>query len=88
MVLLQKAGLAERATVHGLRSSFRDWCAESGKDRQLAEMALVHVVQGVEGSYFRSNLYARRERLMQQWADYITGAGVAKVVRLNAGRKP
>ena len=88
MVLLQKAGLAERATVHGLRSSFRDWCADSGKDRQLAEMALAHVVQGVEGSYFRADLYARRERLMQQWADYIAGAGAARVVRLNAGRKP
>lgn len=50
MLLLQKAGLAEWATVHGLRSSFRDWCAESGKDRQLAEMAPAHVVQGVEGS--------------------------------------
>ena len=88
MLLLQKAGLADRATVHGLRSSFRDWCAESGKDRQLAEMALAHVVPGVEGSYFRSDLYVRRERLMQQWADYITGAGLAKVVRLNSGRNP
>ncbi len=86
MLLLQKAGLADRATVHGLRSSFRDWCAESGKDRQLAEMALAHAVPGVEGSYFRSDLFARRERLMQQWADYITGVGPAKVVRLNSGR--
>ena len=85
MVFLRRAGLADRATVHGLRSSFRDWCADSGKDRQLAEMALAHVVPGVEGSYFRSDLYARRERLMQQWADYITGAGPAKVVRLNSG---
>ena len=86
MMFLQRAGLADRATVHGLRSSFRDWCAESGKDRQLAEMALAHVVPGVEGSYFRSDLFARRERLMQQWADYITGAGPAKVVRLKSGR--
>ncbi|MDE0155612.1 MAG: tyrosine-type recombinase/integrase [Gammaproteobacteria bacterium] len=88
MLLLQKAGLADRATVHGLRSSFRDWCAESGKDRQLAEMALAHVVPGVEGSYFRSDLFARRERLMQQWADYITGASTARVVMLNSGRHP
>ena len=43
-------------------------------------------IQGVEGSYFRSDLYARREPLMQQWADYITGAGAARAVRLNAGR--
>ena len=45
MMLLRKAGLAARATVHGLRSSFRDWCAESGKDRQLADLA--HVVPAV-----------------------------------------
>ena len=88
MLLLQRAGLADRATVHGLRSSFRDWCAESGKNRQLAEMALAHVVPGVEGSYFRSDLFARRERLMQQWADYITGADPAQVVKLNSGRNP
>ena len=88
MLFLRRAGLADRATVHGLRSSFRDWCAESGKDRQLAEMALAHAVPGVEGSYFRSDLYARRERLMQQWADYITGAGLAQVVKLNSGRNP
>ena len=85
MVLLQRAGLADRATVHGLRSSFRDWCAESGKDRQLAEMAPAHTVPGVKGSYFRSDLFVRRERLMQQWADYITGAGAAKVVKLISG---
>ena len=85
MQLLRKAGLADRATVHGLRSSFRDWCAESGKDRQLAEMAPAHTVPGVKGSYFRSDLFVRRERLMQQWADYITGAGAAKVVKLISG---
>lgn len=88
MMLLQRAGLSDRATVHGLRSSFRDRCAESGKDRQLAERALAHVVPGVEGSYFKSDLCARRERLMQHWADYITSAGAARVVRLNSERNP
>ena len=42
------------ATVHGFRSSFRDWCAETGQPREIAEAALAHVVGGTEGAYFRS----------------------------------
>ena len=78
---LRDAGLADRATVHGFRSSFRDWCAETGKPREIAEMALAHTVGGVEGAYFRSDLFERRCRLMNQWASFLTGAG-ADVVRL------
>ena len=48
--------IAKNATVHGFRSSFRDWCAETGVDRALAESALGHVVGGVEGAYLRSAL--------------------------------
>ena len=51
--VLRATGLAEAATVHGFRSSFRDWCADTGKPREIAEAALAHVVGGVEGSYFR-----------------------------------
>ena len=50
--LLRDVKLAERATVHGFRSSFRDWCAEAGKPRELAEAALAHTVGGVEGGVF------------------------------------
>ena len=50
--LLRDVQLAERATVHGFRSSFRDWCAETNKPRELAEAALAHAVGGVEGAYF------------------------------------
>ena len=70
--LLRDNRLAERATVHGFRSSFRDWCAETGKPRELAEAALAHTVGGVEGAYFRSDLLARRRRLMDQWAGYVS----------------
>ena len=59
------------STIHGLRSSFRDWCAETGKARELAEAALAHTVGGVEGAYFRSDLFQRRRALMQEWADYL-----------------
>ena len=49
--LLRDNGLAERATVHGLRSSFRAWCAKSGFFGRVAEAALAHTVRGVEGAY-------------------------------------
>ena len=80
--VLRDTGLADRATVHGFRSSFRDWCAETGKPREVAEAALAHVVGGVEGAYFRSDLFERRRGLMDRWASYVTGAG-AKVVRMH-----
>ena len=69
--VLRDSGLADRATVHGFRSSFRDWCAETGKPRELAEAALAHAVAGVEGAYFRSDLFERRRQLMDDWARYL-----------------
>ena len=80
--VLRTTGLAERTTVHGFRSSFRDWCAETGKPRELAEAALAHVVGGVEGAYFRSDLFEQRRRLMADWARYISGDD-ATVVQLH-----
>ena len=77
--VLRTTGLADRSTVHGFRSSFRDWCADTGKPREIAEAALAHTVGGVEGAYFRSDLFERRRALMDQWATYLTGAE-AKVV--------
>ena len=69
--LLRDTGLAGRATVHGMRSSFRDWAAETGQPREIAEAALAHTVGGVEGAYFRSDLFAKRRRLMEDWAGYL-----------------
>lgn len=80
--LLRDNGLADRATVHGFRSSFRDWCADTGKPREIAEAALAHVVKGTEGAYFRSDLFERRRALMSQWADYLTRRS-ADVVQLH-----
>ena len=63
------------ADVHGFRSSFRTWAAErSGATRDVAEMALAHVVGGaVERSYARSDLFDRRRGLMDRWAAFVTG---------------
>ena len=82
--LLRDNGLADRATAHGFRSSFRDWCADTGKPREVAEAALAHVVGGTEGAYFRSDLFERRRGVMNQWADYVTGVK-ADVVELLPG---
>ena len=67
-------------TPHGFRSSFRDWCAETGKPRELAEAALAHVVKGVEGAYFRSDLFAARRALMDQWAGFLLPAAPGEKV--------
>ena len=78
--LVKEQGIA--AVPHGFRSSFRDWCSDTGQAREVAEMALAHVVRGVEGAYARSDLFERRRSLMDRWAAYITGAS-AKVIRLS-----
>lgn len=70
-------------TPHGFRSSFRDWCAETGKRREDAEAALAHKVGGTEGAYFRSDLFAQRRALMESWAQYLSGDS-AKVVKIRA----
>lgn len=77
--LLRDVPLADRTTVHGFRSSFRDWCAETGQPRELAEAALAHTVGGVKGACFRSDLIERRRRLMEDWARYLTGASAEEI---------
>ncbi|KAA9386900.1 site-specific integrase [Neorhizobium galegae] len=59
-------------TVHGFRSSFRDWATEvAHAPREIAEAALAHAVgDAVERSYARSDALERRRALMQQWAKY------------------
>ena len=68
---LKTIGLADFTTMHGFRASFRNWAAEAGQPRELAEAALAHVVGGVEGAYFRSDLFEKRRTLMDSWASYI-----------------
>ena len=64
-----------RATVHGLRSTFRDWCADRGEDRELAEVALAHTVgDSTERAYARSDLLERRRKMMQRWANFACGS--------------
>ena len=64
------------ATVHGFRSSFRDWCAEnSDVPREIAEHALAHVEgSAAELAYRRTDYLAKRRELMQDWADFVCQA--------------
>jgi integrase len=59
-------------TVHGFRSSFRDWSAEcTGYAHEVAEMALAHTIESkVERAYRRGDLFDKRRRLMDDWATY------------------
>ena len=66
--VLERLGV-EGATVHGFRSSFRDWCGDATSfSRELAEASLAHVVGGVEGAYRRSDALEKRRALMEAWA--------------------
>jgi integrase len=61
-------------TVHGFRSSFRDWCAEAPGNsfsREVCEHALAHSLPDkVEAAYRRGDLLDKRVVLMQTWSDY------------------
>lgn len=68
--LLQRMGLD--VTVHGFRSTFRDWAAEqSNYPREVAEAALAHVLKDkTEAAYQRGDLFAKRAKMMDAWANY------------------
>lgn len=65
------------AVPHGFRSTFRNWTAETTNyPREIAELALAHTVGSeVERAYMRSDLFEKRRALMQDWADFVSGAG-------------
>ena len=55
------------AVPHGMRSSFRDWCRDSGVPSEIAEAALAHIVGGVEGAYAKRDLLEARRPIMEKW---------------------
>lgn len=75
------------AVPHGLRSSFRQWAAQKGYARELAEIALAHFVgSDVERAYQRDDMIALRRDMMNAWAEMVTGEEV-KVVSLAESRR-
>jgi integrase len=87
--LLRRMGRGE-LTAHGFRSSFRDWAAErTNYPREVAEMALAHTVSDkVEAAYRRGDLFAKRRRLMEEWAKHCSSESKAgTVVRIVDARR-
>jgi integrase len=74
----------EGVTVHGFRSSFRDWAGnETPYPRDLIETALAHVVgDEAERAYRRSDALEKRRKLMEAWANYCDPTRTAKVLKM------
>jgi integrase len=72
------------ATVHGFRSTFRDWASErTNYSRDVAEMALAHAIgDKVEAAYRRGDLFERRKAMMQDWANFVCLVPSEKVVSI------
>jgi integrase len=84
LMLLRRMG-RDDLTVHGFRSTLRDWAAErTNFPRDVAEMALAHTVENkVEAAYRRGDLFAKRRHLMDAWARFCEALKVpSDVVRL------
>jgi integrase len=88
MEMLLRRMNVKKATVHGFRSSFRDWCGdETHFSREIAEAALAHKVGNlVEQDYRRSKALEKRRELMEAWAAYCEPRQSGKVVQMK--RKP
>jgi len=84
MLQLAKRLWSKNLTVHGFRSTFRDWTAErTGYAREVAEMALAHTIENkVEAAYRRGDLFEKRRRLMTDWAAYCSMPSSGDVVPL------
>ncbi len=71
-MLLRRMGVKDKATVHGFRSTFKDWAAEcTSYPNIVSEMALAHVIESkVEAAYRRGDLLKKRSQLMDAWAKF------------------
>ena len=83
MAMLLRRMDRDDLTVHGFRSSFRDWAGETTHHpREVIEHALAHLLKNkAEAAYARGSLFAKRQALMQDWADFC-GKPPAEVVAL------
>lgn len=88
LTLLKRMGRSD-ITVHGFRSTFRDWTAErTNYPREVCEMALAHVVgDQTEAAYRRGDLFDKRRRLMIEWAKFCETTNRGDVVPMRAKRE-
>ena len=83
MLMLLRRMKIEGVTVHGFRSTFRDWVSETtNTPREISEMSLAHKVGSiVEQAYARSDLLDKRRLLMERWSKYVANQET-KIVRI------
>ena len=83
MLMLLRRMKVEGVTVHGFRSTFRDWVSETtNTPREISEMSLAHKVGSiVEQAYARSDLLDKRRLLMERWSKYVANQDT-KIVRI------
>ena len=76
-------------TVHGFRSSFRDWAAECAMiPHDLAEKAMSHQIRSeAEAAYQRGDMLLRRRKVMASWERYLSSEKTSKVVPIKAGQR-
>jgi len=88
LALLQRR-MRRPTTVHGLRSSFRDWCGDEGDvPRDLAEASLAHVIKdATERAYRRKTAVERRRKVMQAWSDYILPPAPTEILNIDEARR-
>ncbi|MFC4667568.1 tyrosine-type recombinase/integrase [Seohaeicola nanhaiensis] len=88
MLMLLRRMSVEGVTVHGFRSTFRDWASEvANAPREVAEMSLSHRIgSDVERAYARSDLLEKRRGLMERWSNFVTGnSGKVIILAENKG---
>jgi integrase len=87
LTLLRRMG-RDDLTVHGFRSTFRDWASErTNFSGEVVEMALAHAIDSkTEAAYRRGDVFEKRRRLMYAWAAFCAGASLSNrtVVPLKA----
>ena len=87
MLMLLRRMKRDDLTAHGFRSTFSDWAAErTAYPREVVEMALAHAIENrVEAAYRRGDLFDKRRRLMDAWAQYCnTRSGAGELVAFPA----
>jgi integrase len=84
--VLKKMGRNGKVTVHGMRSTFRDYAGnETNFAREIAETALAHAVgDASEQAYRRGDALEKRRRLMETWSDWCDGRVASNVVELRS----
>jgi integrase len=81
--------LVPKATVHGFRAGFRNWCADvAHAPREIAEACLAHATgSAVEQAYLRTDVLERRRTILESWGQFCCGGLADKVVQLQSGSR-